>query len=121
MAFAPTPPSPLAPPLYTIFMKKACKRLLELYVFLCVSCQFFRVFVFVFYIFQLFNFCLTNLRSVQLCIFKARLTKIEKLNDIKKNTKTRENWQETHKKTYSFSKHLNPFFMNMVAEKLWSQ
>jgi hypothetical protein len=29
-----------------------------------------------FFIFQLFNFCLTNLRSVQLCIFKARLTKI---------------------------------------------
>ena len=64
-------------------MKKTCKCLLKLYVFLCVSCQFSQVFVFVFYIFQLINVCLTNLRSVQLCIFKTRLKKIEKLKDRK--------------------------------------
>jgi hypothetical protein len=61
---------------------------------------------------------------VQLRIFKARLTKIEKLKDIKHelaNTKTRENWQETYKKTSSFSKNLHGFFMNMVAEKLWNK
>jgi hypothetical protein len=35
--------------------------------------------------------------------------------------KTREKWQETHKKTYSFSKNLHAFFMNMVAVKLWNK
>jgi cellulase/cellobiase CelA1 len=29
--------------------------------------------------------------------------------------------QETHKKTYSFSKNVHAFFMNMVAEKLWNK
>ena len=61
----------------------------------------------------------TNLRSVQLCIFKARLTKIEMLTDIYKtrsNTKTRENWQETHKKTYSFSK-FTCFFLEYGRRK----
>jgi hypothetical protein len=51
---------------YHIFMKKPCKFLLKLYVFLCVSCQFSRVFVFVFYIFQLFNFCQPRLKNTQL-------------------------------------------------------
>ena len=40
----------------TIFMKKAWKYLLKLHVFLCVSCQFSRVFVFLFYIFQVSTF-----------------------------------------------------------------
>jgi hypothetical protein len=35
--------------------------------------------------------------------------------------KTRENWQETYKKTYSFSKNVHAFFMNMVAEKFWNK
>ena len=38
----------------------------KLYVFLCVSCQFSRVFVFVFYIFQLFNFCQPRFENTQL-------------------------------------------------------
>jgi hypothetical protein len=40
----------------TIFMKKAWKFLLKLHVFLCVSCQFSRVSVFLFYIFQVSTF-----------------------------------------------------------------
>ena len=35
--------------------------------------------------------------------------------------KTQGNWQETHKKTNSFSKNLHAFFMNMVAESLWNK
>jgi hypothetical protein len=44
----------------------------------------------------------TNLRLVRLCI-KTRRTKIEKLKD------EYENWQETHKKAYNFSKNVHAF------------
>ena len=29
----------------------------------------------------------------------------------------RENWQETHKRTYSFCKNVDAFFINVVVEK----
>jgi hypothetical protein len=55
---------------------------------------------------------------VQLCIFKARLTKIEKFKDVKHEYENSRKLQETHKKAYSFSKYVHAFFINMIAEKL---
>jgi hypothetical protein len=52
--------------LLSYFWKKHVHFYWKLYVFLCVSCQFSRVFVFVFYIFQIFNFCQPRIENTQL-------------------------------------------------------
>ena len=59
---------------------------------------------------------------MQLCIFKARLTKIEMLKDIKNDRiKKLEKTGKKQTKRRIVSVNLHAFFMNMVAEKLWSK
>jgi hypothetical protein len=55
---------------------------------------------------------------VQLCISKARLTKIEMLKDIKHDRiRKLEKTGKKHSKRRIVSVNLHAFFMNMVAEK----
>jgi hypothetical protein len=62
---------------YTVFMKKACTFLLKLYVFLCVSCQFSRVFV-----------------SFNISIFVSLALKIHDCTDLKLVRKQHWNFNE---------------------------
>jgi hypothetical protein len=60
--------------------------------------------------------------EVQLCIFKTRLTKIEKLKDIKheNSRKLARNTQERRIVSVKCTCY-SLFFMNMVEEKLWNK